>query len=193
MKNKRKSIAILLIIVLIILLITLFIYQKLTTSKVNYEVSIDGKTEKRQLLFSGIWIVSEKYTGNVERKDISEGLSDIIKEYLPGIKDDTKMKTEKGLEKYYKKHQNTIIKELGIENSQEFIALVKKMKSSSANFKKWDKLTINKDSFVDRKNDDYSYFEMTVTYDNNKSVDYSVYLANDKKMYPRFKVGIKKW
>ena len=128
----------------------------------------------------------------VERKDISEGLSDIIKEYLPGIKDDTKMKTEKGLEKYYKKHQNTIIKELGIENSQEFIALVKKMKSSSANFKKWDKLTINKDSFVDRKNDDYSYFEMTVTYDNNKSVDYSVYLANEKTTYPRFKVGIKK-
>lgn len=192
MKNKKKTIILLIVIILILIIIITFVYQKLTANKVNYEVSIDGKTEEDQLLFNGIGLFSEKYTGNIERKEITDGLSNIIKKYIPRLKEDTKMKTDNGLKKYYEKNKSKIKEEFGIGNEQDFISFVKDMKKSSVNFKKWDKLTVNKDTFVDDKNEKYSYFEMTVTYENQKKVDYSVYLAKNRTITPRFIVNIKK-
>ena len=191
MKNKKRNIIILLLIVLLIILIITFVYQKLSTNKVDYEVSIDGKTEIDQLLFNGIGIFSEKYKGNIERKEITDGLSDIIKKYIPNLKEDTKLKTNNGLKKYYEKNKGKIREEFGIGSEKDFISFVKKMKSASVNYKKWDKLTVNKDTFDDSKNENYSYFEMTVTYENEKKVDYYVYLAKNASTTPRFIVNIK--
>lgn len=176
-----------LIIIFIILAICTFI--GLITIKTLYnerpKVAADGRTENNQLLLNGFGVFSEKYSGNLKTSQISEYIQQNIKEELPNLYKNIKKCDEATLKEYYEENAMYIKSNFGITSFENFKDFSKKVQNVNVNLKKWYKVNINKETFMDNSDlKGYSYVEYDVEYEDNSILKFSAYITRRKENKP---------
>ncbi len=182
------------IITIFLICICLLIVLVLALTKVKQpKVSKDGTTKKDQLLLSGFAVFSEKYTGDYTASEAIDIFNELIKEDLPGLYKDIKKMNDTKLENYYNENFLTIEKKFGIGSLDEFLTFVKGLKSENKKLDKWYKVIIDTNSFVDNSDKpQYCYFEYELRLENEKSLNFSAYLAHKETKKPRLIISLKK-
>lgn len=185
----RKKIIIVVGICLCILMIFPIIKYNNTLKNVE---SIDGKTEKDQLLLNGLGVFSEKYTGYLKTKQIIEKLNIITKEELPKLYKDIKKYDDNKLENYYKENSVNIKENFGKKDVEEFKEFAKKVQSISIDLNNWYSIDVDKDSVIDKSDKKlYAYAEYKVNFENGESLNFSIYIAHKEYTKPIFIIDIK--
>lgn len=188
MKKKKYAI----IIALCLCFILILIVNK-SINKLENPDSIDGKTAENQLLLSGMGIFSEKYNGELKTKDITEKLNDITKLEFPKIYNEIKEFDNTELDTYYEQHKEELQNVFGKSSIEEFQEFSKNLqKITDINLDSWYNLVINKETFKNVSDKQgYSYFEYRVNYENNKIINFSMYISREKNTVPTFIINIK--
>lgn len=197
MKKAKKIIIILLILFLAIIVGTLiYIYSnadKLEQNSSFVDLDINGKTEKNQLLLSGVGVFSEKYTGSIETTEINHKLQDLTKQDIPNLYKKVKNYKDSKLQKYYEKNSLDINDKFGIETADEFVEFIKDIKESNIDLKTWYKLSVKSNTFVEKsKKSGYSYIEYDVSYENEEKITFSLYIAERTNITPMYIIDIVK-
>lgn len=190
--NKKRIIFITIAFVLCIIMAIILNYTQKYMQELKMQESIDGRTAENQLLLNGVGAISEKYTGNFKTAEIIDKLNEVTKEDLPNLYKDIKKYDDAKLEKYYEENSTSIKKKFGKKDSKEFISFAKELQNSSNNLKKWYRLDIDRQSIsndTDKKG--FVYFEYTVTYENDETMKFSMYVSNNKSVGVPFIVDIK--
>lgn len=189
MDKKRNSIIVVIILCFILGIICIFTQRYLYNSKM--EESIDGKTANDQLLLNGLGIFSEKYSGEFKVTDVMKMLNTLAKEDLPDLYNNIKRYDDSKLEKYYTDNSTDIRKKIGKSDFKEFNEFAIKVQNSQVDFKDWDTLNIDKESFVNFSDKTgYAYVEYMISFKNDKNVRFSFYLAHKKSKNIPFIVDI---
>jgi len=189
MNKKRIIIGVGLILCLCILMI--FPIMKHINISKNME-SIDGKTENNQLLLNGLGVFSERYTGYLKTKQIIEKLSLITKEELPKLYKEIKRYDDNKLENYYKENSTNIKENFGKKDFEEFKEFAKKIQNISIDLNNWYSIDVDKNSVVDKSDKTpYAYAEYKVNFENDESLNFSIYIAHKEYTKPAFIIDIK--
>lgn len=186
---KKKVI---LIIIIFLIVFAIFLYNKMMASQIP--VSIDGKTAKDQLLFSGLGVFNDKYTGNLKTTEIMKKIEKVTKKELPTLHKEIKKSNDKNLEEYYVKNAEKIKKNFGYENSGDFKKFAKKIQKISYNLDSWYKIEINKESFNNTYNEDYSYVEYDVIYKNfekENTITFILMISRNSNVKTNYIIDIK--
>ena len=92
--NKKKIIIGILICIILLIALSFLI-------KVIKGNPTGGNTLEGQLLFSGMGVISENYTGEFETKEITQKLQDVVKKEIPELYKNIKNMNENKLKQYY--------------------------------------------------------------------------------------------
>lgn len=153
--------------------------------------SIDGKTEKGQLLYSGIGVFAEKYTGYMSRADISDRFKMMVTEELPQMYSDLKNKSENEISKYYKENKPKLKENYGFKDESDFISMLEILRNKNINLNEYEKLSVDMNSFKDTsEKPSYSYVEYDVSYSNGDSIKFSTYISKKQSIKPTFIIQI---
>lgn len=186
--NKKRFIVIIGLILVIILVLG-FVIKDMYNTQTDH--LIDGPTAKGQLLLSGIGVFSEKYTGNIETKEITQKIQDLTKQDIPDLYKDVKKYNDSKLEKYYEKNASDIEEKFGIQTLEEFIKFTKSLKEANIDLKTWYKAEIKRDTFIDKsKKDNYAYVEYEIVFKNEETIRFSLYIAKITTMMPNYIIDI---
>ena len=183
---KKKSVIVVIILVLSIIFGIIYVKAK---QELKMQESIDGKTEKGQLLLSNIGVFSEKYSGEYKTSEIMKKLQETTKENIPKLYKDVEKLSEEKIEEYYNNNKTNIKDNFGKNNYEEFKILVDELKKVEASLTNWDKLDVDAESFKEVSNK-YSYVEYVVTYDRDTEVRYAIYIAKKNITKPSFIIDI---
>ncbi len=183
--NKKKII--IGILICIILLITLSLLIKVITGNPT-----GGNTLEGQLLFSGMGVISENYTGEFETKEITQKLQDVVKKEIPELYKKIKKMDENKLKQYYNDEKNELKEIFGIQSEEDFIAFSNKISQTKIDLNSWDKIKVNRESFVAKSDkNNYAYLEFDLLFKNEEKISFSLYIANRKLALPHFIFNIK--
>ena len=174
-------------IAICLVLLSIFAFILIDHNRKPSDVVIDGSEMEGVLSFSGMSILSENYDGDIETKEITQKLQELVKNDIPELYENIKKLDEKGLKKYYSDNQTSIKDKFGIQTEEEFINFSTKIIKTKIKLNTWDKVKINKESFVsqcDKTN--YVYVEFDVIFKNEEKMNFSMYLANRKLMSPQY-------
>ncbi len=181
--KKFKIVIIIFIILAICTFIGLITLKRLYSEETKF--SADGRTEKNQLLLNGFGVFSEKYSGKLKTSEISKYIQQNVKEDLPNLYKKIKKYNETTLKKYYEKNAEYIESNFGITSFEDFKEFSQKVQKININLKKWYKVNIDKETFVDNSDlKDYSYVEYNVVYEDNSILKFSVYITQRKENKP---------
>ena len=181
----KKNIAIAIMICLVLLII--FSYIVIDHNRKPSDVVIDGSKMEGILSFSGMSVLSEKYNGDIESKEIMQKLQELVKEDIPELYENIKKMDEKELKKYYSDNQTSIKDKFGIQTEEEFINFSTKISKTKIKLNTWDKVKIKKESFVSQSDKtNYVYVEFDVIFENEEKMNFSMYLANRKLISPQY-------
>lgn len=182
--NKKKIIIGILICIVLLTVLSLWLN---VSKKTSNEGTLDGTKLEGVLGFSGMGVFSEKYTGDFESKEITAKLQELVKEDIPELYENIKKMDEKELEKYYTDNKTSIKNKFGIQSEEEFINFSTKISQTKIKLNTWDKVKINKESFVSQSDKtNYAYMELDIIYENGEKMSCSLYVANRKLMSPQF-------
>lgn len=190
MSKKKIVIGILTCILLLIALSLLLIINN--EKKSQNGGTMDGTTVEGQLLFSGMGVISEKYEGDIETKEIIQKMQEIVKKDIPELYKDIKKFDEKKLKKYYNNEIDTIKDKFGIQSEEEFIEFSNKINQTKINLNKWHKIKIDKESFMEKSDKtNYTYVEFDVIFENEEKLRFSLYISRKEGLMPTYIVGMK--
>lgn len=183
MSKKKIVIGILICIVLLIALNLLINNEK----KSQNGGTMDGTTIEGQLLFSGMSVVTENYTGDFETREITDKIQELVKKDIPELYENIKKLDEEELKKYYSENQTSIKNKFGIQSEEEFINFSNKISQTKIDLGAWHKVKINKGTFLSQSDKtNYAYMEFDIVYENEEKMSYSLYVANRKLMSPQY-------
>ncbi len=189
--GKRKYI---LIVLFILAIVSIIIFFRGTLKKQpigSIPESIDGKTESGQLLFSGIGVFAEKYTGYMSRADISDRFKAMVTEELPQMYSNLKNKDDKELSEYFKENGSILKDNYGFKDENDFISMIESLRNYKVNLNEYEKLSVDMDSFKDTsEKPSYSYVEYGVSYSNGNIIRFSTYISKKQSITPTFIVRI---
>lgn len=173
----NRKVIVTLIVLCAILLGSILFYIKSQEQKMK--TSIDGRTEANQLLLNGVGIFSDKYTGELKTTDVMKKIKEVTSKDIVDLYGHIKRYDEKKLENYYNENKSKIKKSFGINDVKKFIEFAQKIQSSNRNFKKYYKVDIIKESFIDNSDKKgYAYVEYTETFEDDTKLKYSIYVSH---------------
>ena len=187
--NKKR-----IIIIIALCLCTVTVIGILIKVVYNSEMTknIRGRTANNQLLLSGIGVFSEKYTGFLETKNITNRVQNLTKQDIPELYDDIKYLNESKLKKYYAENLGDIQNIFGIQTTDEFMNFVTSLKAVKTNLDTWYKLNLKRDTFVNEsEKKGYAYVEYDVIFENEEKLRFSLYVSKRESLTPTYIVGIK--
>ncbi len=189
MKNKKYIVG---IVILIIIAIVLLIGNLVKTKKTNHmPVSIDGKTAEGQLLFNGVGVFSEKYTGYMSRSDITDRFTMMITEEFPEMYDELRNKDKNETQNYYESNKTELKEKYGFENASEFAKMVDVLKNKEIDLKNYYKLSVDTNSFSDNSDKaNYSSAKCEVSYSDGSVIRFFAYISKKKSNMPHFIIRI---
>lgn len=196
MKKAKKLIIVLLILFLAIIIGTLiYIYNNMDRLELasSMTLNINGKTEKNQLLLSGVGVFSEKYTGKIKTTEITQKLQELTKQDIPDLYKEVKNYKDSKLQKYYEENSSDIKEKFGIQTADEFVEFIKGIKESNINLKTWYKLNVKSDTFIEKsEKSGYSYVEYDVSYgEDEEKITFALYIA-ERNITPMYIIDIVK-
>ena len=198
MKSK-KWIFCVIILVIIIAILSYYLYNR-SSKKTKYanqgpvekaRVGVIDTTEDDVLNLSGFGVFFDKYSGEYKSSEIASHLEGVFTEFIPKMFDEIKNYGPEELKKYYNTNSYDIKKELGQLDYTEFSSFVKKIQEKNIDLKKWDRLDILKDSFLDQSDKKgYAYSEFNVVYKDESVIHFSIYVSQKKSSYNEFIIKV---
>lgn len=178
-KNKKLHRNILIaILIMILILIILTIILMVVKNNIDPKTKLEDLKGNDVLNLSGFGIFFEQYTGEYKSSEIASHLENVTVDQLPQLYKDIKYANDNKLEKYYKDNLSNIKKYYGKRNLAEFLDFAKKVKKINTNLDNWYRLDVNSDSFINEsEKKDYAYVEYTVSFKNDDTLNFSVYIA----------------
>lgn len=183
--NKKKIITGILVCIFLIIILSLLII-------VINVLSTDENTVEGQLLFSGMGVISENYTGDFETKEITQKLQEIVKKDIPELYENIKKLDENKLKQYYSDNKKELKETLGIQSEDEFITFSNKLSQIKIDINSWQVVKVNRESFLAKSEKaNYSYLEFDIVFKNGEKISFSSYIATRRLMSPQFIFNIK--
>jgi len=185
--SKKKLIIGIGICIALIIVLNIFIKIKENQNSENEILLPEGK-----LLLSGMSVFSEDYIGEFKTKEIGDKIQELVKTDIPILYTDIRKMEENELKQYYKENDVELKKKFGIQSEDEFVDFANKIKDTKTDLSTCYKLKINKESFETRKeNSNYAYVEFDVVFENESTMKFSIYIANQKVMSPQYILNVK--
>lgn len=197
-KKTKKLIIISICICILIFMIVIFLNKTKNVKTVreittNSTIPLDrGRTEKGQLIFNGASVFVEMYNGELKLSEILKELNTIIKNRIPKTYNLIKNYDDNNLEIFFENNKRSLKNMYGVQTSEEFIELAKKLQEQSVDFYKYLKLNINSETFSnDCDKEGYSYVEAELEYEDGTILPMIIYIARFLDTEPNYIVKIK--
>lgn len=179
-------------IAICLVLLSIFAFILIDHNRKPSDVVIDGSEMEGVLSFSGVSVLSENYDGDIETKEMTQKLQELVKKDIPELYKNIKKMDEKGLKKYYNDEKVGIKEKFGIQTEEEFISFSNKISQTEINLNTWHKVKIDPKSFIEKSDKtNYVYVEFDVIFKNEEKMRFSMYVANRKLMSPQYIVSAK--
>ena len=192
MKKEKQAI----VIILIAFILVLLIICGGTIKKKQYgkmPETIDGKTEEGQLLYNGVGVFVEKYTGYIisSRKFTILTFKTMITEEWPEMIAELKNADDKKINEYYEKNKKELEENYGFKDVDSFINMINTLRDRDIDLSKYDKLDVNKETFGDTSDKpNYAVVQCKVMYPEDNSIKFKAYISKKKSIKPSFIISM---
>lgn len=187
-KEKMKKYIVIIPIVIIIICVIIFLKlnQKYTLEYIN---NPEIEVEKGTVFADNIVAFFAYYKGNVSPETVYKSMYNACKNVIPKLYKDLKGADENTIEKYYNKNSKYLVEILGIDNLDDFKALIKKLNTFKGETIAFEAYSVDMDSFnhtnkrstmdLDVKYSDSNKLELKLTVkrntsDNSSAVQYRI-------------------
>lgn len=140
--------------------------DKAKYEKANKTMALENETE-----------ILKNYTGDLATGLVNNKLSDLINGGFEKFYTDTEGMNKSTLAKYFDTNKDTIAMQTGLTTAEDFANFIKKIQIYQDKDISCEKVAVVEGSFAEAE-DDYSRFDVKLSYDNEQELDFTVYLSN---------------
>lgn len=188
--KKVKVLLIFLILINVIVLLGLLIYPEIYQYKSyteyviaqgGYQVSEENKAKyekaNKTITLENQTEILSNYTGKLATGLVNNKLSDLINGGFEKFYTDTEGMNKTTLTQYFETNKDTIAMQTGLTTVDDFSTFIQKIQIYKNKDIECEKVAVVEGSFAEADND-YSSFKVKLSYNNEKEIDFTVYLSN---------------